>query len=40
MIINNSSIIDGLFDTKVTILLNAKQNIGDIEHGDVPYNNP
>ena len=36
IIINNY----GLLDTKVTIFLNATQNIGDIEHGDVPYNNP
>ena len=30
----------GLLDTKVTIFLNATQNIGDIKHGVVPYNNP
>ena len=31
-------IIDGLLNRKVTIVLNATQNIGDIEHGDLLYN--
>ena len=33
-------IIYGLFNTKVTIFLNATQNTGDIKHGVVLYNNP
>ena len=38
IIINNNNY--GLLDTKVTIFLNATENIGDIKHGVVPYNNP